>query len=597
MKKYLCFMLAAVMLLMLVACGAPAAPAIESAPPAAVDAAAPAESGDAVEFTPNISCANTVEVSTVDEFLAAIASDTMIVLAAGNYDLSTASDYGHAPDGAPYIWTGVYDSGTESFDTAFELAISNVYKLAIVAAQGANVTISAVPRYANVLSFYDCGGILLRGMTIGHTEEPGVCAGGVLMLSNVRNAAVQGCYLYGCGTIGIQAYNCRGVSAVGTHIFDCSESAVLSSGCTGVRLDNCSIYDCGLSGYAGLFSIDTTTGFAVLNSTISNCTGGTLLMSGYSRGVCILGCGVSGSTAFDNALFSISGGDVTVDDSSFDDGIYYPLLYAEGFEGRAVTSAGEEITADVLASMQRSEAVYDGPDVPAPTPETELDVSVNAEGERVVHVKTVDELLAAIAPDTTIYLDSDFYDLSAAAVYGGSGGDWYGWVNNYDGPGLVISGVENLAIISENGATISAVPRYADVIQFSGCTGITLRGITAGHTEEPGACSGGVLNFHRCNDVLIDACHLYGCGIVGVSASDSASLTVKDTEIYECSNAAVTFWTVSGAVFDNCNIYNCGTPELVLTDSSTTYNGTALKSIEYSLENGVPVEYVYPGIH
>ena len=597
MKKYLCFMLAAVMLLMLVACGAPAAPAIESAPPAAVDAAAPAESGDAVEFTPNISCANTVEVSTVDEFLAAIASDTMIVLAAGNYDLSTASDYGHAPDGAPYIWTGVYDSGTESFDSAFERAISTVDKLAIVAAQGANVTISAVPRYANVLSFYDCGGILLRGMTIGHTEEPGVCAGGVLMLSNVRNAAVQGCYLYGCGTIGIQAYNCRGVSAVGTHIFDCSESAVLSSGCTGVRLDNCSIYDCGLSGYAGLFSIDTTTGFAVLNSTISNCTGGTLLMSGYSRGVCILGCGVSGSTAFDNALFSISGGDVTVDDSSFDDGIYYPLLYAEGFEGRAVTSAGEEITADVLASMQRSEAVYDGPDVPAPTPETELDVSVNAEGERVVHVKTVDELLAAIAPDTTIYLDSDFYDLSAAAVYGGSGGDWYGWVNNYDGPGLVISGVENLAIISENGATISAVPRYADVIQFSGCTGITLRGITAGHTEEPGACSGGVLNFHRCNDVLIDACHLYGCGIVGVSASDSASLTVKDTEIYECSNAAVTFWTVSGAVFDNCNIYNCGTPELVLTDSSTTYNGTALKSIEYSLENGVPVEYVYPGIH
>ena len=129
MKRYLCFMLAAVMLLMLAACGAPAAPVIETAPPAAADAA-PAEGGDAGEFTPNISCANTVEVSTVDEFLAAIASDTMIVLAAGNYDLSTASDYGRAPDGAPYIWTGVYDSETESLDTAFELAISNVDKLA-----------------------------------------------------------------------------------------------------------------------------------------------------------------------------------------------------------------------------------------------------------------------------------------------------------------------------------------------------------------------------------------------------------------------------------------------------------------------------------
>ena len=322
---------------------------------------------------------------------------------------------------------------------------------------------------------------------------------------------------------------------------------------------------------------------------------GLLELSG--KRVCILGCAVNGSTAFDNALFAIASGEVTIDDSSFDDGLYYPLLYAEGFEGRAVTSAGEEITADMLVSMQRAEAVYDGPDGSVPTPEIALDASVNAEGERVVHVKTVDELLAAIAPDTTIYLDSDFYDLSAAADYGGAGGYWYGWLNNYDGPGLIISGVENLTIISENGATISAVPRYADVIQFSGCTGITLRGVTAGHTEEPGECSGGVLNFQRCNDILIDACRLYGCGIVGVSASDSSSLTVKDTEIYECSNAAVTLWSVSGAVFDNCNIYNCGTPELVLTDSSTTYNGTALKSLDYSLENGVPVEYVYPGIH
>ena len=37
MKRYLCFMLAAVMLLMLAACGAPAAPVIETAPPAAAE--------------------------------------------------------------------------------------------------------------------------------------------------------------------------------------------------------------------------------------------------------------------------------------------------------------------------------------------------------------------------------------------------------------------------------------------------------------------------------------------------------------------------------------------------------------------------------
>lgn len=97
-------------------------------------------------------------------------------------------------------------------------------------------------------------------------------------------------------------------------------------------------------------------------------------------------------------------------------------------------------------------------------------------------------LLAAIRPDTRILLAPGEYDLSTAGTYG-EAQDWYYWDDVFDGYQLVIENMDTLTIASESGdpadVTISAEARYANVMLFKNCTGITFSGITAGHTWYP----------------------------------------------------------------------------------------------------------------
>ena len=156
-----------------------------------------------------------------------------------------------------------------------------------------------------------------------------------------------------------------------------------------------------------------------------------------------------------------------------------------------------------------------------------------------VHVSTVDELLDAIAPDTEIILDADSYDLSTAAGYGETSTEYYYWEEVFDGVQLTIRDLSNLTIRAEGddikAHTLSARPRYAHVLNFENCASITIEGFTAGHTFEPGSCVGGVLGVRGSQDILINHCGLYGCGVVGVWADMSKAIQVTNCDIYECS--------------------------------------------------------------
>ena len=98
---------------------------------------------------------------------------------------------------------------------------------------------------------------------------------------------------------------------------------------------------------------------------------------------------------------------------------------------------------------------------------------VITETQNQVTVTTVDEFLAAIAPNTEIIVDAELIDLSKAAGYGKTDGDYYYWAEAYDGPELYIAEVSNLTI---RGAgedhtvnVISSVPRYSNVLNFFNC--------------------------------------------------------------------------------------------------------------------------------
>ena len=196
------------------------------------------------------------------------------------------------------------------------------------------------------------------------------------------------------------------------------------------------------------------------------------------------------------------------------------------------------------------------------------EASVAPASDDAIRVTNVDELLAAIAPNTVIELAAGLYDLSTASNYGtDTHSSYYSWNGVYSNDEvaaeLVIQNVDGLTLrgVGFEETTIAAVPRYANVISFVGCANLTLSGFTAGHTTEPGFCTGGVLKLENCTDVNIDSCGLYGCGTIGVQAQNCSRLTVVNSNIYECSYGAVDVHQCQDVVVSGCDIHHHGTRE------------------------------------
>lgn len=547
MKKLISLMIAAIMLLSLAACGeAPDSSAAETEPP---ETSAPkTEDGRPV-----------TEVTTVDELLDAIAPDTVIELTGQRYMLTEASNYGTGSGSGYYRW----DTG------GAELVIENVTGLTIRAANR-DTCIVTEPRWVNVLHFIGCEDITLEGFTAGHTDGA-YCSGGMLCFENTKGVTVDGCSLYGCGTEGVTTYSCEDVAVTGSEIWNCSQGAAFIYDSKNVSFDNCDFH--GITAEFGMFRTIDSDKFALLNSTIRDSSGDVFFNSSRSSGVYIGGCEVSGNKFRD--MFASELIPVTVEGCALGDNDiidWYADMEKLGSlyeNSKAVDHERNVYSYSELQNMQKTEnAVWNAYVPEVSTPE----VAVSEDGK--VHVTTVDEFLAAIAPDTTIYLEPGVYDLSTAAGCGVSGTDRYHWDLRFDGPSLVITGVDGLTIegAGAESVTIAAVPRYADVLGFERCAGLTLRGFTAGHTEEKGYCTGGVLYFDLCDDAVIDGCALFGCGIMGITASNCDDMNVSNTEIYDCEYGAVTL-NDSNAVFDNCDIHDNGGPDFQLYGSTAIVDG------------------------
>ncbi|MBR6345232.1 MAG: right-handed parallel beta-helix repeat-containing protein, partial [Lachnospiraceae bacterium] len=141
-----------------------------------------------------------------------------------------------------------------------------------------------------------------------------------------------------------------------------------------------------------------------------------------------------------------------------------------------------------------------------------------------------------------------------------------------DGLELVIKDVEDLTIMSEYEVELQVEPRYACVLNFEGCEDITLQGITMGHTDGEGYCSGAVLNFSDCDGVDISGMDLYGCGTYGIWSNYSYNITVDNTIIRDCSYGTVNI-VDSSAEFNNCSMYGCVCYDLFdINDSTVSFS-------------------------
>ncbi|HOF86129.1 MAG TPA: CsgG/HfaB family protein, partial [Treponemataceae bacterium] len=92
---------------------------------------------------------------------------------------------------------------------------------------------------------------------------------------------------------------------------------------------------------------------------------------------------------------------------------------------------------------------------------------------KVVEVSTADELIAAIASDRVIRIRKGRYDISSSSHIKNR---QVRWVDEFDGPTPVITGVSNIAFVGEEGVEIVIKPAYGWVFSFENCSGISLSG-------------------------------------------------------------------------------------------------------------------------
>ena len=396
----------------------------------------------------------TVTVDSVDELLAAIGSNTEIVLEPGCYDLSAATGYGTETGSPYYSWADIGDG--------WQLEIRDVEFMTIRGSGQDNTELIHTPRYANVLDFKNCANVRLEGFTAGHTNG-GVCAGGVIDLWECREMELSNLGLYGCGTTGVRADASRKVTVRSCEIYECSSNGIQADNTDGLWIDNCSFHDLGKGEYAAgeIFWLNSCTDVDIRRCNISDNRVRSLVNCHPSAGI-----ELRENSFFRNkvqaSVFDISGGGLVMENCTFTD--------------NEIRAWFQEESATVLDGIGKS---WD---------EDMLDVWYNPPvdqipaGERTeVTVSTVEELIAAIAPDTEIILKDGTYDLSTAKDYGTGWSEYYYWAEEFDGPELVISGVNNLVIRSESGdvktCTVTAVPRYADVLTFKDCSQVTVSGL------------------------------------------------------------------------------------------------------------------------
>ena len=521
----------------------------------------------------------TVKVKTVDEFLAAIAPNTVIELAEGNYDLSTASNYDEKTNSKYYSW----EHDTDENGKSAELIIHDIDCLTIRGAGIGNTTIEAAPRFVNVINFSKCSNITISNLTAGHTKGQGVCTGGVLLVMDSSDFTVDSCGLFGCGTIGVHGINSKKINVTNCDIYECSVSAINVGDCEDVLVSGCDIHDHGKKDdlYIAecLFESYESSNFTICNCKVhDNKTKGLIYTRG-SYNIMFLSNDVTNNT-FSQSTFYFEHVGAIVDGCHFE-GNTSEGWYIDGARIKVTDVNGKELDADELKAMElrdiKPETVTPQEEpTPAPTM-APMDVDPGTE----ITVTTVDEFLNAIGSDRTIVLDGTNFKLTTAMNYGTGETDLYNWCYSPDGPSLIIYDVKNLTIKAKSSdpatTTFEAVPHSADVLSFIRCENITVTGFTIGHTKNKASSYGGALDFEGCSNIKIENMRINGCGGKGIHTDSCNDIDIINTEIFDCDNGAGWFTDTNGINFVDCNIHDINWRTLLFYScEKRTWNGKEL---------------------
>ena len=183
-----------------------------------------------------------VHVSDITGLISAIRPGRVIFLSPGTYNLTewaNAAARQHEVTGNDYV-------RLERCNDGWEVQLQGVKNLDVLRSESSQgkVEIVTEPRYANVLSFRNCSGIYLSGLTMGHTPERGTCSGAVLDFRDCGAVAMSDMDLYGCGTYGITAADTDSIQTVDSTIRDCSYGLLTLDNVTDAGFGGCEFRNC-----------------------------------------------------------------------------------------------------------------------------------------------------------------------------------------------------------------------------------------------------------------------------------------------------------------------------------------------------------------
>lgn len=437
---------------------------------------------------------DTIEVSSLQDFIDAIEPGANIVFKKGTYDFTPELEELYDGDGEEFNEEHKYVQIVDCYD-GVELVIQNVDGLTISAKDGKKVELQVEPRYADVIRFEYCENISISNLVMGHTEDLGSCAGDVLEFDDCENISLEGMDLYGCGTYAVSAFDTTSITVTDSTLRDCSYGLVWISECEDVTFKSCEMT--GTSGYTMLDIYESNVTFNKCNFEDNTCDDGFVTFSDANDikfKACTFG-------ALESAYVNHGDVDSAVTGISFD-----------------------------------SKCVFDA-SLPG--------ISAGGSGHITIdgNIDTVGEILESIQSDTDIVIADGYYNLSEFidTIDVDEWNDSHDFVKIeevFDGYQVVITNCDRLSIrsSSENAENCEIVtdPRYAAVFELRNCEDIYLEGMTLGHTET-GTCSGPVIGLSSSDYIVIDAMDLYGCGVYGIEAYYSGNVDVYNTRIHDCS--------------------------------------------------------------
>lgn len=479
---------------------------------------------------------------------AAIAPGAVVELGKGTIEMTG----GALEDTAYCSW--------ENLPDGFQLVIHDADNLTIRGASSKDTGLETACASAVVLSFRNCKNLTLEGFSVSHVQAAGESVGYGLHFQDCENVKLQDVGTYGRNHISLVTDNTKNLTAEGCLFQSADGEGVSSLGSTGIRLRNCTI-----------------SGIGSLSEEAAGITGYTALYADGSGDITLEGC-----TVADNRFQNIAvaeGAQVTLENCTVEKNVLKGCGFLTGSEAPAEWGDTGAEGSIVLKNCTGSEnqgsrwlPVVGSSMVTNDTGRELMEVEISqALGELQAEkaqsvapqmetvVTTVEDFLAAIDSNMKIIVDMPLLDLSEADTT--VSGDNYLWEEVFDGVQLVIHDVDDLTVAGKGGKgvnVISAVPRYAQVLNFRNCTNVSVEDLTAGHTKEPGYCIGGVLLFESCTNARVSKCGLYGCGTIGVQANDSRNVIIQNNDIYECSYGGISLDNVATASMDGNTFRDLG---------------------------------------